>query len=186
MIDEVTSIESDGINLLLCQFRNSGNVPEFVRAFLREVQTLESAAVRSITARYLMNATGWALEQIGDLVGMPRPVYGDAATDDSKYRILILGQIAANISNGTLPELYNILRSLSLTDVDLFEVYPATITVNYTPNTLITPAQVRSVLERATHPIAFDIAARPDGCYLGFEGDLFACGLDSGKLGEAA
>lgn len=186
MIDEVTSIESDGINLLLCQFRNSGNVPEFVRAFLREVQTLESAAVQSIAARYLMNATGWSLEQIGELVGMPRPVYGPAANDDDQYRILILGQIAANISHGTIPELYSILQSLGLLNVVIWDVYPAAIITNYAQSSLITPAQIRQILERATHPIGIDAIAIITDETFGFEGDLSAYGFDGGGFADAS
>ena len=183
MITEITTIEADGKALLLSQFQNGSNIPEFLGVFLAEVQALETAAVQSIAKRWLMQATGWALEQIGELVGMPRPT---GLTDDNQYRILILTQIAANISNGTLPELYNILRSMELTNVDIWEVYPASLTVNYTPNTLITPAQIREVLERATHPISFDITAIQDSTPFGFEGDFEGFGLDIGTLGDAA
>jgi hypothetical protein len=129
-----------------------------------------------------MQATGWALEQIGTLVGQARA----ANLSDDYYRILVIAQICANVSNGTLSELYNILRSLELTNVDIWEVYPASLTVNYTPNTLITPAQIRTVLERATHPISFDITAIQDSTPFGFEGDFEGFGLDIGTLGDAA
>jgi hypothetical protein len=180
-----TDVADDGVALLLSQFRAQGNVPDVLEALLGEVQELETAIVPALDDVYLAAATGWALEQIGELVGMPRPGYGDAQSDDDAYRVLVYGQIAANVSTGTLPELYNILRSLSLTGTRIFEVYPAAITVTYTWTELsLTYAFLRDILERATPPIELDITSH-DETPFGLLGDDSAYGLGVGHIGAA-
>lgn len=183
-LEHITTMADNGVALLLSQFRAQGNVPDVVRALLGEVQALETAITPAAVEVHLATATGWALEQIGLLVGMPRPTYGDAESDDDVYRVLIYGQIAANVSAGTLPDLYNILRSLKMTGVRLYEVYPATITVNYNGgDSPLTCGCIRSILERATPPIDFDITAYTDTPF-GFDGDPSASGFGVGELGE--
>lgn len=180
-----TTIAAEGVALLLSQFRSQGNVPDFLQAFLDEVQAAETAITGPYADLYLATATGWALDQLGELVGMPRPTHGAAATDDAEYRVLIYGQIAANVSHGTLPDLYNILRSLGLTSVRLFEVYPASLTVNYVGTPTVDDCGcVRAILERATPPIELDITSHSEAPF-GFEGDRTAYGFDEGELGDS-
>lgn len=180
-----TDVVASGILTPLSQFRGKPRFMGLLSALLTEVQELETAVVESIAARYLANATDWALDQIGELVGLPRPTYGAAATDDDAYKILIYGQIGANISHGTLPELYDILRSLQCTQVRLYEVYPAALTVNLIGTDLTATYDViRPTLERATHPIEFDIVQHSEHPF-GFEGDSSAFGFDDGELGAS-
>lgn len=183
-VTERTDIVETGLRLPLSQFQSKPRWSGMLRVVLEEIQTLETAIVQSIAKRFIQNATGWALEQIGELVGMPRPAYGDAATDDDAYRILIYGQIAANQSHGTLPDLYNLLRALQLTNVRLYNLRGA-IVVNYTSTELSeTYSFVRGLLERATHPIAFDITSTTSTPF-GLLGDDLAYGLGVGHIGAS-
>lgn len=174
------NVVDDGVGLLLSQFRDQGNVSEFIAGFLSEVQAAESAIVPAIEASYIQNATGWALTQIGRLVGVERGLLGDNA-----YRVLIYAKIAANTSYGAIPDIYNVLRSLGLGSVRVYSKYPASITVNYIPNNLtLTCACVRHILESTTPPIAIDISEHSDTPF-GFEGDPTAYGWGVGELGKA-
>jgi hypothetical protein len=186
-----TTVVADGSRLPLSQFRDKPRFAGLLTAILTELQTLETAIVESVEARYLANATGWALDRIGDLVGIERPTYGDATNnpdstaDDDIYRILIRGQIAASVSYGTTPELYQILQALSLTGGQIYDIYPAAISVQYLDSELaITYEFLRDILERATHPIEIDITHLTETPF-GFAGDDSALGLGVGHLGGA-
>lgn len=179
-----TDVVAAGSRLPLGQFQRAPRFMALLGVFLSELQLSETAIVESVPARYIQNATGWALEQIGLLVGCERPSSGAAATSDNAYRVLIYGQIAANISYGTEADLFNILRSLQLTNVKIFDVYPAAMTLNYTNNSLtLTCGCIRSILRRATPPIGLDITQHSEAAF-GFEGDSDAFGFDDGELGE--
>ena len=175
-----TNVVDNGVGLLLSQFRDCGNVGEFVAAFLSEVQAAETAITPIISAMYVQNATGWTLTQIGKLVGVKRGILAD-----DPFRVLIYAQIAANTSYGTLPDVYNVLRSLGLGAVRVWNRYPASITVNYIPNVLtLTCACVRFILESATLPISMDITEITETPF-GFDGDPSAYGLGVGEIGAA-
>lgn len=180
-----TGVVSDGQRLLLSQFRNGSNVEDLLGALLAEAQLFEDACVPLIESLWLKNATGWVLDQYGKLVGYERPAFGPAYDDDDAFRILIYGQIAANVSYGTMPDLYQILNTLELGSPYIADVYPAAITVNYEQSQLSAEYDfVRDVLERATHPIEIDITeitALP----FGLLGDDSAIGLGVGEIGRS-
>ena len=183
-IAEITTIAADGEALLLCQFKDGSNVPDILGAILGEVQAVESVIAPGIPARYIDTAIDWSLDRLGELAGYPRPSYGDAATDDDAYRVLVFSQIAANCSHGSIPELYNILRSLGCTDLSITDTYPAAITVNLIGNELTeTYNLIRLTLEAATHPIEIDITIH-DETPFGFLGDDGGFGFGVGHIGE--
>lgn len=186
-LTERTDIKAQGLKFPLSQFKKKApNFMALLGIFLDELQLAETAITQGVTKRYIANAEGWSLEQWGDLVGMPRPLNGAAADSDSAYRVLILGQIAANMSYGTLPDLYAIMGALQLTQVKLFDVYPASITVNFLGNSIISDTTwVRDILERATHPVQFDITRHTE-TPLGLAGDLSGYGIGIGEIGEGA
>jgi hypothetical protein len=179
----ITTHETDGAARMLASLRG-GTAEEFFRVFLRRHQGLEDVLWSLIESRQLANATGATLEMIGEKVGQPRPAFGPASTADGPYRVLIYGKIAENVSYGTIPDIYNILRSLELVNVKVYQNYPASITINYVSNSLtLACACVGSIIARATHPItAIDITEHfVDG--FGFEGNILAGGFDFGPLG---
>lgn len=180
----ISTHADDGANRILTSLRGD-NFEGFLRVFLQRYQGVEDTAYSLIQGRYLSDATGFTLEQIGLKVGQPRPKIGAAATNDNAYRILIYAKIAENISYGTLPDLYNILGSLQLERVKIFPVYPASLTINFISNSLtLTCGCIRAIIARATPPVtAIDItqhSAHP----FGFEGDNSAFGFDDGEIGE--
>ncbi len=158
-----------------------GNFERFAETFAARYQGLEDVAYSLIDGRMLQFATGATLDAIGAKVGQTR-LPGQA---DAVYRVAIYGKIAENISYGTLPDLYNILRSLQLTRVKIFPVYPASLTVNFVSNSLVlTCACIGSILRRATPPVTIiDITQHSENPF-GFEGNIRAAGFDAGELGE--
>jgi len=179
----ITTHETDGANRMLSSLRG-GTVEQFFEVFLRRYQGLEDELWALIEGRQLASATGFTLEQIGNKVGQPRPAFGPASTADGPYRVLIYGKIAENISYGTIPDIYNILRALELVNVKIYQNYPASITINYVSNSLtLACACVGAIIRWATHPItSVDITEHfVDG--LGFEGNILAGGLDVGPIG---
>jgi len=180
-----TGVVADGQRLLLSQFRNGSNVEDLLGALLAEAQLFEDACIPLIESFWLANATGWVLDQYGKLVGYERPSYGPAYDDDDAFRILIYGQIGANVSYGTLPDLYQILGALQLGSAYIADVYPAAIVVNYEQTQLSAEYDfVRDVLERATHPIEIDITETTASAF-GLLGDDTALGLSVGEIGRS-
>lgn len=184
-LTEITTIVADGQSRQLSQFKET-NVQAILGIFLSQVQELETAIVQGLTKTYLAVATGWMLEQWGEIVGEPRPAYGDAATDDNVYRGLIYARIAVNNSFGTLPDVYKILRLLNATKSKAKELYPATISLEYTGSMYILGSQIRAVLELATSPISINLTHYESAA------DAFALagigpglGLGYGKLSTA-
>jgi hypothetical protein len=116
---------------------------------------------------------------------MPRPPIGLAATDDNEYRPLIWAKIAANNSYGLVDDLYNVMGALELTDERLYQVYPASITVNFQPSDVIRDwLQLRPILSAAKAPVSLDICAHTATPF-GFLGDDSAFGFGVGEIGGA-
>lgn len=184
-ITQITTHETDGNNRQLSQDYET-QFASFAGAFFSRIQGLENVAFPLISERYLSNATGATLENIGTLVGMPRPTSGVAATDDDSYRVLVYGKIAANVSYGTKTDVYNIMGALGSTQINVFNVYPAALTVNYIGNAVISDcACIRAILENATSPIELDIVRITETPF-GFEGDSTASGFGAGQIGGSA
>lgn len=182
----ITNHVDQAFDRLKQDFKDVGNFKSLINVFTTRAQAFEDAAFPVIAGRYLANATGYTLDQLGERVGKLRPPYGAAATDDDVYRVLIYAQIAINTSSGTIPDFYNILGALGLKNVRVYPVYPASLTINYTPNSLsLSCGCIRSVLESASHPIAFDLVAHEATGAFGFAGDITASGFDAGKIGES-
>lgn len=181
-ITEKTTVVTDGGKRPLGQFRNKPKWMGVLNALLTECQALESATIQSIEARYLANSTGWALEQSGNLVGMPRPAYGVAHTDDNAYRALIYGRIGANVSHGTEEDLLGILRTIQTVSPQIFDLTPATIAVQFQPSPIIDRSFIREILKQAKAPVTMEITeitATP----FGFAGDNTAYGYGVGEIG---
>lgn len=179
-LEHITTHSTDEARRLIDHFKG-GNFETLVEGLGDRWQTLENDLWNMIQGRYIANATGEALQSIGSDVGVTA-LY----TDDNTYRVFVYAKIAENRSNGTRTDLYNILSLLGLGDIKIYDVYPAALTVNYTPNTLtMTCACIRSILESASDPIELDIVQH-SGTPFGFLGDSGAFGFGVGELGESA
>ena len=99
-------------------------------ALIQQIQDLEDAAFRQSAGTMLYDGTtypavGTQLDGIGQIVGISRN-----GTTDPQYLLLILGKIAENFSDGTIPTLIVIASLVFNTeDVTLTELFPAEIAV---------------------------------------------------------
>lgn len=183
-----TGVVEHGLSLPLWKLSSKPRWRGVLSAILEEVQELETAIVESVEKRYLASATGWALEQIGKLVGRPKPLLGQpgGGTDYDVYRSLIYAQIAANKSTGTWTDIFGVMGMLGCTELLGREFHPATFSIEFSGDLYITGAQLREVLTTATPPMAIDLV------YIETPSDAFALagigpgkGLGYGKLSTA-
>lgn len=161
----------------------SGDFAALVEARGGRIQGLEDALFPLIEQGQLANATDQTLTDIGAIVGEIRPTTGDAATDDEVYRTLIYARIFANISTGRNANVHQILTALGSETVTVKDLYPMTAIIGYQPSGILTGAQIRGIIEKATGPVTLEITehtARP----FGFEGNGLAAGFDAGNLGN--
>jgi len=106
----------DGKSLLIHQFRKP-RIEAMLCALLEGVQELDDAVWQVLTGKWLDDAVGVQLEQLGEIVDMPRRGW-----TDETYRLLLSAQILVLRSSGSWPELLAILEAVGVT-MSLTEVY---------------------------------------------------------------
>ena len=83
------------------------------------------AAIGSVDqGRWLVNAEGVVLDEIGALVNRPRQGLSDAL-----YRLAIRSEAASLLSSGTIPEIVELTRTLLGDEVRVRELWPATVVI---------------------------------------------------------
>lgn len=111
--DQIT----EGLEKLIYQWRDSPNVQGLLKSYLTSVQELEDTFFDLLTKRGIFEAEGEQLNVIGTRVGE-----GRLGREDEDYRYAILRRIAINNSDGTIPKILEILKSITTTEVaSIFE-----------------------------------------------------------------
>lgn len=155
--------------------------------FGEKLQEIETVAFQVLAARTLKTATKKSLEDLGKLVGQPRPLTGTASTNDDSYRALIYAKIASNTSQSTRTDIISILKILGENLPKLRDLYPATLYVEYEkakiPTNFLTVPEVKNILQNASAPINIQVVAKPTTPF-GFIGNPKAYGFNEGKLSE--
>lgn len=116
---------------LLQQYKGKPRIVGILTALVQQIQDLEDGIYPLNDGRQLANAVGVQLDGIGEIVGLKRN-----GLDDDTYRIFIIGTIAKNFSDGTIPVIRTIL--ILLFDAQyllIFETYPAEIQVQFADST---------------------------------------------------
>lgn len=93
-------------------------------AYLSSIQDVEDVTQAVADGRWPADAIGVQLDTLGRIVGQER-----GGLSDDQYRLIILGRIMANRSNGRVEDLYAILLALGYTDMIAREHYPAALVV---------------------------------------------------------
>lgn len=153
-------------------------VSKFVRVFANQIQELETTTNDVLILRQFAYAENTELDGIGEIVGENRQ-----GKTDADYRIAILTRINTNASRGEPERLITALKQITeSTSVHFYEMYPASIWVDFALNTTIDgllaylqkvcSAGVKLNLNQyhVTHPFRFDIG--PDGFDDGHLGTL--------------
>ncbi|SRR5579875_1859615 len=116
MFTPITNHVQQGLARLLTQYQNSPNFQGLITALISPIQTIENALVDMNTLRYLPNAFGQQLDNIGVIVGLPRP----PGTPDNIYIQLLLGQIKENISQGQPEQVIQVFELFTQTGFLIF------------------------------------------------------------------
>lgn len=150
-------------------------------------QELEDVAFLLLAQKILKTATDIHLENLGKLVGQPRPLTGIASTNDDSYRALIYAKIASNTSQSLRDDIISILKILGENLPRLKNLYPACLAIAYDKEKISTNflivKEVQNILENASAPISLEVKAKPDKPF-GFLGNPKAYGFNEGKLSE--
>ena len=128
-LDDIQPVDHDALGLarLLWQYRDDRpRLQGFLEAFLDDIQSIENVSLEVLTGRWPLTAIGDQLDTIGKIVGQSR-----AELADDPYRIMILGRIFVNLSDGRIDQIAELLVDiLSVEDVKIHEMYPAGIHVS--------------------------------------------------------
>lgn len=121
-------IVQESKDLVLTQFGESDNIQKFVEIIAEEAKTYEEVAEKIFTSFLLINATGFALDSIGEFLNFSREGRGDDAyrtalvisaiganssiTRDSIYRLveIVTGGLGGYFYNGRYHDLYIYLQ----------------------------------------------------------------------------
>lgn len=118
---------TEALALLPQQFSGADNLKAFLTAFLSRVQEAENMLIELWQNRWLDNATGDLLDELGSIVGQERNGLGD---DD--YRIMIRVRVRINLSSGLdsdIVETFGMVLQDPSPSMALEEYYPASIVV---------------------------------------------------------
>ncbi len=184
LTDNSIDYDSDISGLLVDQYSDSVNLLKIISAISNVKQEIEHTILDLMDKRVLDNAEGQQLDNLGDLVGLPR----EGKTDD-EYRTEIGTQIQINLSGGQSEILISVVSSLTnSTVVQLTDSYPAKINLTFNGTA---PSNLSSVINRlkaagvevtltqiSNNPFVFE--GDTDG--LGFSDEDFP---DGGELSEA-
>lgn len=167
---------ADALSRLLQQYKNSPKLQSIVESLAEQIQTLEDTLQDIDISRSVAVATGENLDRIGESLGVVR----SSATSDEIYRILILGKIAANVSQGETEAViatYALLTQAS--EVTLTEIFPAAIIIF--SNGEVDPSLASIVSEYLNISTAAAVSVESFGIYedppFGFDGDSQAQGF---------
>jgi hypothetical protein len=121
--------EATGQARLIWQYRGEQpRLQAFLATFLAQLQSIEDVSYDVLTGVWPLTAVGEQLDTLGRIVRQER-----GSLTDSEYRIFILGRIFVNHMNGTLPEFYELLDILGITEqIYADEGWPAYIRIDAT------------------------------------------------------
>lgn len=126
MFTIITNHVQAGLKRLITQYFNAINFQKSLTAFIEQIQKIEDELADMNIFRYLSDAYGEQLDNIGKIVGLPRP----PGMADTPYRLEIYGQIKINISQGQSEQLIQVYALFTgTTQVRLFEHFPAEVQV---------------------------------------------------------
>jgi len=178
-LEYILTHAADEADRLIDHFKN-GDFQDFVTGLGGRWQVLEDMLQAILIGKYIANAEGEALRNIGLDMGVTQ-----TSSDDEIYRVFVYAKIGENRSSGSREDVYNVLSLLGLTQIAQYDVYPATVTVNYLPNnTTLECACVEAILNASSLQVAYDITAITETPF-GFEGDNNASGFGIGQIGSA-
>lgn len=139
-----TAHTADGVDLLPHKFRALEDVVALLAPALDQVQEVEDA-LWDVLGATLADATGHALDQLGELLVWPR-----GSLSDADYRAVLLVVVRCNRSAGTGNELLAVVDALmGATGYTLEEFFPAAVLVSPVAAPSLGTLLLHTLLKRA-------------------------------------
>jgi hypothetical protein len=139
-----TEHSAAGVALLPHKFRSLEDVVALLAPALDQVQEVEDA-LWDVLGATLADATGHALDQLGELLVWPR-----GSLSDADYRAVLLVVVKCNRSAGTGDELLQVVAALmGATGYTLEEFFPAAVLVSPEAAPSLGTATLHTLLKRA-------------------------------------
>jgi hypothetical protein len=129
-IQHILNREELALDSLISQFKGKENIEKLVKIFSKEAQLLEDVVYQLLELRYLNNATGDQLDQIGKRLGIIRTSHSDEI-----FRTSIKVKALSKRNEGTTENVLELLRLISgdpNVSVYNFEPYGVVATYNST------------------------------------------------------
>lgn len=119
------------LSQLLQQYKGKKRIEDVLSTIVEQIQDLEDGIYPLNAGRQLALAVGVQLDGLGEIIGLKRN-----GLDDDTYRVFLIGTIAKNYSDGTIPVIRTILALLYAAQFTLiFETFPAEIEVQFAGST---------------------------------------------------
>lgn len=168
----VTKIENHvevALDRLRQQYKGKPKIEGLFQAIIEEIQRLEDALIDLRDGRSIYTAEGAQLDIWGQVLNQDR-----GGLEDTPYRLVLLGQIAVNVSKGTPEDLIQVFSLFtSPTYVSLNEFYPAAVQLTSVGGTPIGNIDdIKSALRRACPAgVSIDLFTTAPGNPFVFDGD---------------
>lgn len=133
---KITDHVQQAVDRVLWQFDDSDRLIELIRALNLPIQTLEDAIYPLFDGRALDNAVGQQLDNLGQLIGIPRE-----GRPDEEYRVLLQTEIFILGSQGRISDINQLIK-LIYGEEAIFRIreeYPAELTVEIIEPKLTSP-----------------------------------------------
>ena len=154
-LDPINNHVQQAKDRLTGEYKDLPNFGYLIEIAATRTQKLEDVLQELLNKRSVQDSEGVQLDKIGEMVGAPTRPFG---MSDDDYRGIVLAQIAANTSEGTQENIIQILQTLRLEGIQVFNTYPAGIDVHYKRNTgLLDFDQIKAMLTIATTEIEINI-----------------------------
>ncbi len=182
MIEPITTHEDDALARMLMQYQESDRLRSLVSALVAQIQQVEDALNDVLDTRAVATATGTNLDELGAIVDFARP----PGATDAIYRILILGKIGLNVSQGETERVIDVYRLLTQATEVRIEEYPVAALSLYS-NGSLDPELVTIVAGFLEAVVAAGVSVEHFGLYDADEPFVFAgnaSGLGFGDLDD--
>lgn len=107
MMQHVTTHIADALARLAEQYKHKPKIAALISAFAEQIQAREDAGWQLFTEQSIDTAVGDQLDVLGKIVGERRD-----GSMDPDYRLRIRARIRANLSSGTVEDIYKVFRAL--------------------------------------------------------------------------
>src|SRR5271166_5121103 len=124
IVTEITNHVQQALNRLLEQYKGKPGIAALITALVTQIQDLENGFYPIDQLRQLAYAYGQQLDNLGTVIGFERN-----GLPDNEYFVLLLGTIAENNSDTTIPTMLHIVET----------VFQATTVFIKTPNSVGSP-----------------------------------------------